>query len=181
MTIATVASPPAPPIAPPEPPRQFFTLQSIGSLAGASTGLYIVVGTISKATDWKFPAWFPLLMAVALVVCIDLAGTNLWQGARAREIPARVLVLALNSCLVYSSAVGGAVALTNDQPETEPVAAAPTPPQAAPLPPVASPRPAEPSSDTSSDKSAGAPPVLHRVSKAERRAGFSRLVDALRE
>ena len=54
MTIGTAISPPAPPVSSaPDQPRQFFTLQSIGSLAGASTGLYVVVGTISKATDWK--------------------------------------------------------------------------------------------------------------------------------
>jgi hypothetical protein len=201
MTIATSVSPPAPPAPPisaaPDQPRQFFTLQSIGSLAGASTGLYMVVGTISKATDWKFPAWFPLLVAVVLVICIDLAGTNLWQGAKPREIPARILVLALNSCLVYSSAVGGALALTSAQPEAPPIAATSSttvPPAAAPAtPPSTTPTTATPSTTPTTPPtkaptlmpetgpSAGEPPAFHRLPRAERRPGFSRLIDALQE
>jgi len=133
-------------------PKEFFSLQSIGTLAGASSGLYVIVGALSQATSWSYPRWFPLVVAFALVTLIDLAVTQGWSGGTVRQLPARILVLTLNGCLVFTSALGGAVAFRGyNEPEPTTTVANPTPtttPPPAPTPAPVGEAPASPGAPT---------------------------------
>jgi hypothetical protein len=98
---------------PSEMPTEMFTLKSVSTLAGASTGLYLVLGTISSAFGWAYPRWFPLLAAFVLVLLLDFISSAHWRKPAVRSIVGRLLVIVLNSCLIFTSSMGGATALSS--------------------------------------------------------------------
>jgi hypothetical protein len=97
---------------PAETQPEMFTLKSVSTLAGASTGLYVVLGTISAAFGWAYPRWFPLLGAFVLVFLLDFLSSPQWRRPAARAVVGRLLVVLLNSCLIFTSSMGGATALS---------------------------------------------------------------------
>jgi hypothetical protein len=86
-------------------PTEFYTWQSFGTLAGATTATYLVTSTIQRVFDWN-PKWLPLLVA-ELVTC----GYALVAGGRPQEL----VVAAMNGLLVYSAAAGSNVVATRPQ------------------------------------------------------------------
>jgi hypothetical protein len=183
-------------------PKEFFSLQSIGTLAGASSGLFVIVGALSQATSWSYPPWFPLVVAFALVTLIDLAVTQGWRGGTLRELPARILVLTLNGCLVFTSALGGAVAFRGyNEPGTTTTVANPTAPASAPVAPAEPAHAAGPShaagestaaqpshptkprvtAEPSRPAETALPRAVTRFQPNRRPSGFGRMLDAFRE
>jgi hypothetical protein len=159
-----------------------FTLKSVGTLAGASTGLYLVLGTISSAFGWAYPRWFPLLTAFVLILLFDFVSSAKWRKPALRDVLGRLLVIVLNSCLVFTSSMGGATALSSGeekpgQPADHP--GTPGPGEGSRRPP----QPLAPKPDDSPEAVRGARaagrPAVHRPA-ANLKTGFSRFSEAFR-
>jgi hypothetical protein len=86
-------------------PKEFFTLQSMLTLTGASGIVFIVSNGIQSATG-KNPKWLGL--AIALIVC--LAGVFFSDGKGSDYF-----VGVINGFLVYSTAAGGTHILANKE------------------------------------------------------------------
>jgi hypothetical protein len=76
--------------------EQFFTLDSLATLAGA-TGATLVVTNTAKQAFGFFRSWFGLV--VAQVVCVGLA---IYLGRTGSDY----VIAVLNGCLVYLGAAG---------------------------------------------------------------------------
>jgi len=79
---------------------QFFTLSSLGTLAGASGATFIVTNTLKTAFGLA-PKWAGLV--VAQVICVGLAIMTQRSGSD-------YVIAVLNGCLVFLSAAGAAEA-----------------------------------------------------------------------
>lgn len=97
---------------------KFYSWSSTLTVAGMASMLWVVLGTVSSAFSWRYPGWFPLVLAFVFVLVGDLtqraseaASTN-----SARSVLVRAPLWVVNSCLVYTTALGGAHAV---QPEPE--------------------------------------------------------------
>jgi hypothetical protein len=80
-----------------EMPQEFFTLESMFTLGGATAATFFVANTVQSVFDWN-PKWFALL--VAQVVCA--VGVALCGGTIGHY-----LVGLVNGCVVYCAAAGG--------------------------------------------------------------------------
>lgn len=128
---------------------KFYTWSSTLTVAGMASMLWVVLGTLSSAFSWRYPGWFPLLLALVLVVTGDLVQQSSAKGKREKGPGwlARSPLWMVNACLVYTTTLGGAHAvLPSTQAQTEDrvneavVHASSDPAQAEP-PPSAAPAP----------------------------------------
>lgn len=106
-----------------ELPKEFFTLQSMVTLAGAAGATFVVCNGLQKAFNFN-PRWLALVVAQVIV----LAGTASTGATR----PIDYLVGIINGFLVYLTAAGGtdaAAGATGAQPVARGAAA-----QSAPQP-----------------------------------------------
>jgi hypothetical protein len=87
---------------------QFFTLSSLGTLAGASGATFIVTNTLKTAFGLA-PKWAGLV--VAQLICVGLAIVSQRSGSD-------YVIAVLNGCLVYLSAAGAAEASGVKDPNT---------------------------------------------------------------
>jgi hypothetical protein len=76
--------------------EQFFTLDSLATLAGATGATLVVTNTVKQAFGFA-QRWFGLL--VAQVICIGLA-------IYAHKTGSDYVIAMLNGCLVYLGAAG---------------------------------------------------------------------------
>ena len=81
-------------------PKDLFNADSLYSLAGASAIVYIVCNAMQAALNFN-PRW----LALALSEIVALYGTYLAQSA---HVSSDYFIAALNGCLIYCTAVGGA-------------------------------------------------------------------------
>jgi hypothetical protein len=81
---------------PDTPVDQFYTWESLRTLAGATGGTFAVTNALSTAFDFS-PKWLGL--AVAQAICV---GTLAYIGRLRADWPVAVL----NGCLVFLSAAG---------------------------------------------------------------------------
>ncbi|HEV3076139.1 MAG TPA: hypothetical protein VHB47_17090 [Thermoanaerobaculia bacterium] len=79
-------------------PKEFFTPESMFTLAGASGSTFVICNSLQKAFDFN-PRWLALLVAQAVV----LVGT---ASSGANAVP-DYLVGVVNGFLVYLTAAGG--------------------------------------------------------------------------
>jgi hypothetical protein len=79
-----------------EIPKEFFTLQSMLTLTGATGAVYVVCNTIQAAFDFN-PKWLALLLSQL----ISLTGVALTGGQGLDYF-----VGVVNGCLIFSSAAG---------------------------------------------------------------------------
>jgi hypothetical protein len=77
-------------------PQEFFTLQSMLTLGGASTATWLVCNVLQHVANFN-PRWLALVLAEAFAIF----GT--YQHA---HVPSDVVVAIINGFLIYSSAVG---------------------------------------------------------------------------
>jgi hypothetical protein len=85
-------------------PREFFTPESMLTLAGASGSTFVVCNSLQKAFDFN-PRW----LALAVAQIIVLAGT---ASSGANSV-SDYLVGTVNGFLVYLTAAGGAAAASD--------------------------------------------------------------------
>jgi hypothetical protein len=71
----------------------------------------ITTGALAQAFEWQYPSWFPLLVAVLIVVLVDIAVQTRTRKRGWFTVDRPVLWL-LNSCLVFVTAVGGTRLMT---------------------------------------------------------------------
>ena len=83
---------------PVELPKEFFTLQSMLTLAGAAGATFVVCNGLQKAFNFN-PRWLALAVAQVIV----LAGTSATGATRVIDY----LVAVINGFLVYLTAAGG--------------------------------------------------------------------------
>jgi hypothetical protein len=79
-------------------PKEFFTLQSMLTLAGAAGATFVVCNGLQKAFNFN-PRW----LALAVAQLIVLAGTSATGATRLIDY----LVGVINGFLVYLTAAGG--------------------------------------------------------------------------
>lgn len=91
---------------------KFYTWGSTLTVAGMASMLWVVLGTVSSAFSWRYPGWFPLLLAFVFVIVGDFAQRTAAQAEpAASQLFARVPLWAVNACLVYTTTLGGAHAV----------------------------------------------------------------------
>jgi hypothetical protein len=83
-------------------PKDFFTLQSMLTLTGASGATFVICNGLQNAFNFN-PRWLGLAVAIALMV----GGTIAVSQTRAADF----LVAVINGFLVYLTAVGGTAAV----------------------------------------------------------------------
>lgn len=107
---------------------KFYSWSSTLTVAGMASMLWVVLGTVSSAFSWRYPGWFPLVLAFVFVIVGDLSQraseTPATHGVRG--VLARVPLWLVNSCLVYTTALGGAHAVQPKPDDKLIVNAAPT-------------------------------------------------------
>lgn len=81
----------------PSIPKEFFTPESIFTLTGAASAVYVVCGALQHALGFN-PRWLALLLSLA----ISLIGTHIAQSAAWTDY----LLAVLNGFLIYCTAVG---------------------------------------------------------------------------
>jgi hypothetical protein len=110
----------APPITVSAPPSDdsekrhddsLYTWSTTLSVAGLASALWVMLGALSSAFTWAYPGWVPLLLALALVIVSDVAQQAAKRVAATQPLLPRALLWFLNSCLVYTTALGGAHAV----------------------------------------------------------------------
>src|SRR6266704_3667485 len=82
----------------PTPVQSFFTLASVGTLAGASAGVVAVTNTVRSFTPWRSPL-------VGYLVCLALAFVGAREVGRLNG-GVDAFVAFLNSCLLFCTAAG---------------------------------------------------------------------------
>ena len=77
---------------------------TLATLGGMATGVLIVVDSVHAATGWT-SAWFPLTLAIALALVVELALGPTTGATRPRAV--RIALALVNGCLVFTMALGG--------------------------------------------------------------------------
>lgn len=88
-------------------PNDFFTIQSMLTLSGATGGTFVICNGLQKAFDFN-PKWLGLLVAQLIVI----AGVAVSGG----DGPIAYLIGVINGFLVYCSAAGATGALGQSGP-----------------------------------------------------------------
>jgi hypothetical protein len=83
-----------------------FSWGALAGLTGASTAVTVITGTLSAAFSWKYPTWVPFGVAFVIVASADVTLMRDRRAARMNRI--RPVLWLLNTCLVFTTAVGGA-------------------------------------------------------------------------
>ncbi len=100
--------------------NDFFTLQSLGTFAGAVGATTVVSNGLQRALDFN-PKW--LALALAEVICLAIVFYSHTQaGADARPMSADYFVALINGFLVFCSAAGATAAAAqaaNKEPTTK--------------------------------------------------------------
>ena len=105
-----VSAPPAPDSAKAHS-DSLYTWSTTLSVAGLASMLWVTLGTVSSAFAWVYPGWVALLFAVVLVVVSDIAQHAAKRSEASQPLLPRMLLWFVNSCLVYTTALGGTLAV----------------------------------------------------------------------
>lgn len=93
-------------------PKEFFTLQSMLTLSGATGVTYLICNGLQRAFNFK-PAWLGLVVAVT----ISLFGVSQTSANK----PVDYFVGIINGFLIYCAAAGGTELTVNRGDNSQPV------------------------------------------------------------